>query len=330
MRAVAFLIDFVVQAVLFIGALILVLNTLEVADGALVSALLILFVVLVLVGYPLLFESLTRGKSLGKLALGLRVVSDDGGPERFRQAVFRALAGFIEIYMFSAGPAVISSLASSKGKRLGDIFAGTVVITERAPKSFAPPPPMPPGLGPWAATLELSQLPDDLVATARQYLSRWYQLTPATQHEMGMRIAAAVSAVVAPPPPPGVPPHTYLAAVLAERRRREEFRLAAAQSRLDPGQHAPGQVNPSPFGPGPVNPSPFGPGPVSPSPFGPGPVSPSPFGPGPFSPSPFGPGPVSPSPVTAGPAAAPPPPTPYVPAEEPPPATSPGGFVPPS
>ncbi len=39
------------------------------------------------------FETLSRGRSLGKLALGLRVVSDDGGPERFRQALMRALAG---------------------------------------------------------------------------------------------------------------------------------------------------------------------------------------------------------------------------------------------
>ena len=55
--------------------------------------MLIIFTVLTLVGYPLVFESATRGRSLGKMAMGLRVVSDDGGPERFRQALFRALAG---------------------------------------------------------------------------------------------------------------------------------------------------------------------------------------------------------------------------------------------
>ena len=69
------------------------------------------------------------------MALGLRVVSDDGGPERFRQALFRALAGFIEIWMFAGGPAVICSLVSPKGKRIGDVFAGTMVISERAPKT---------------------------------------------------------------------------------------------------------------------------------------------------------------------------------------------------
>src|SRR6185503_10164306 len=97
------------------------------------------------------------GRSLGKMAMGLRVVSDDGGPERFRQALFRALAGVIEIWMFTGGPAVICSLVSAKGKRIGDVFAGTVVISERAPR-MSPPPPMPPQLAWWAATLQLSGL----------------------------------------------------------------------------------------------------------------------------------------------------------------------------
>ena len=65
-------------------------------------------------GYPAVFETATRGRSLGKMALGLRVVSDDGGPERFRQALFRALAGVIEIWTFAGGPAVICSLLSPR------------------------------------------------------------------------------------------------------------------------------------------------------------------------------------------------------------------------
>ena len=59
---------------------------------------------LVFVGYPLVFETATRGRSLGKMAMGLRVVSDDGGPERFRQALFRALASVVEIWMLFGQP----------------------------------------------------------------------------------------------------------------------------------------------------------------------------------------------------------------------------------
>ncbi|WP_182879788.1 RDD family protein [Microbispora sp. H10949] len=226
-RALAFLIDFVVQWTVIIVASVLVSHASSLTDDSLSVALLILFTVLVTVGYPVASETLTRGRSLGKLALGLRVVSDDGGPERFRQALFRGLAGFLEFWtpLFGA-PALITSLLNPRGKRLGDVFAGTIVIGERGPGE-TPPPEMPPALASWAATLELSGLSGELAATARQYLVRWHQLSPPMREEMGMRVAGQVSARIAPPPPPGVPPYAYLAAVLAERRRREEARLAA-------------------------------------------------------------------------------------------------------
>ena len=77
----------------YIIGVLLWATTLTQFDTALSAAVLIIFTVLALVGYPIVFETATRGRSLGKMALGLRVVSDDGGPERFRQALFRALAG---------------------------------------------------------------------------------------------------------------------------------------------------------------------------------------------------------------------------------------------
>ncbi|MEU8274158.1 RDD family protein [Microbispora bryophytorum] len=232
-RALAFLIDWAVQWAVIILAIVLVAQASLVTDESLATGLLILFVVLVTVGYPVAFETISRGRSLGKLALGLRVVSDDGGPVRFRQALFRGLAGFLEFWTFFGAPALITSLLNQRGKRLGDVFAGTTVIGERSPRQ-APPPEMPPALASWAATLELSGLSDDLANTARQYLSRWHELSPRTRDEMGLRVAGQISARVAPPPPPGVPPHAYLAAVLAERRRREEMRLARARSTPPP------------------------------------------------------------------------------------------------
>jgi uncharacterized RDD family membrane protein YckC len=206
--------------------------TLTQFDDALSAAVLIIFTVLAVIGYPVAIETATRGRSLGKMALGLRVVSDDGSPERFRQALFRALAGAIEIWAFvmvAAGPAVICSLLSPKGKRLGDIFAGTVVISERAPK-LAPPPPMPPQLTWWASSLQLSGLRSEQAELARQFLSRATQLDPPIRDQMAHRIAGDVVAQISPPPPPGVPPQLVLAAVLAERHRRELQRLQVLNS----------------------------------------------------------------------------------------------------
>ena len=240
-RALAMLIDVTIQGIVFvIGALLVSIGGVQV-DDSLAAALAILVTALVLLGYPVVFETATRGRSPGKMAMGLRVVSDDGGPERFRQALFRGLAGLIEIWLTSGSLALVSSLISSQGKRLGDVFAGTIVIGERGPRE-TPPPPMPPGLEMWARSLELSRLPDDLANAARHYLTRWYQLSPEIQHEMGMRIATQMAACVTPPPPPNVPPYGYLAAVLAERRRRAEMRHA-------------GHV-PRPPGPGPAPPPP--------------------------------------------------------------------------
>ncbi|MGZ5363315.1 MAG: RDD family protein, partial [Mycobacterium sp.] len=126
-RALSAIIDVTVVFILYITGVVLWATTLTQFDPALSASILIVFTVLTIVGYPTIFETATRGRSLGKLAMGLRVVSDDGSPERFRQALFRALAGVIEIWMLTGGPAVICSLLSAKGKRIGDIFAGTVV-----------------------------------------------------------------------------------------------------------------------------------------------------------------------------------------------------------
>ncbi|MEU4835090.1 RDD family protein [Streptosporangium sp. NPDC023615] len=238
-RAAALMIDMAVQIATLLGVSLLVGSLGLLSDPALTTMVYLSLSVLVIVGYPVIFETLTRGRSLGKLALGLRVVSDDGGPERFRQALFRGLAGVLEFWILTGAPALISSLISERGKRLGDIFAGTMVISERAPRQYGPMLYMPPPLAAWAATLELSRLPEQVAATARQYLLRWHDLSPAVQHEMGVRIATEMSAFVSPPAPPGAPPFAYLTAVLAERRRREQLRLARSTGAYPPGGPSP-------------------------------------------------------------------------------------------
>lgn len=226
-RALSVLIDVLVVFVLYVIGVVLWAATLSQFDAAFSASVLIVFTVLALVGYPTIFEAATRGKTLGKMALGLRVVSDDGSPERFRQALFRALAGVIEIWTLTGGPAVICSLLSPQGKRIGDYFAGTVVISERAPRQ-TPPPAMPPQLAWWASTLQLSGLSPDRAEMSRQFLSRAGQLDPQVRDQMAYQITSDVVAQISPPPPPGTPPPLVLAAVLAERHRRELGRLQQA------------------------------------------------------------------------------------------------------
>jgi uncharacterized RDD family membrane protein YckC len=227
-RSLALAIDLVVQlGFLLVGTLVLS-GVLGFADDALSTALALVFFVSVVVGYPVAVETATRGRSLGKLALGLRVVRDDGGPVRFRHAFVRGLLAVVEIWITFGSVALITSLASSKGKRLGDYLAGTVVVRERVPVAAAPVAPMPPALAGWAASLDLSRVPDDLALAARQYLSRSAELAPSVREEMGNRLATALASVTAPAPPPGTPAWAFLSAVLAERRRRELDRLGAS------------------------------------------------------------------------------------------------------
>jgi uncharacterized RDD family membrane protein YckC len=223
-RAVSAMIDIVVVFVGYLISLVLWAGALGQFDDAVAAALMIIFTVLVFVGYPLVFETATRGRTLGKMAMGLRVVSDDGGPERFRQALFRALSSVVEIWMLLGSPAVICSMLSPRAKRIGDIFAGTIVISERGP-AMGPPPMMPPHLAWWAASLQLSGLTAEQADLARQFLSRARQLDPRLRDQMAYRIAGDVLSRVAPPPPPGTPPQLVLAAVLAERHRRALARL---------------------------------------------------------------------------------------------------------
>ena len=282
-RLLALAIDLLVQ--FFLTFILLVFAGFGIAgqglDGAAAAALVLTVTVLTLVGYPVIWETATRGRSPGKFAVGLRVVSDDGGPERFRQALVRGLATIVDFWIppFFGVPALVCSLLSAKGKRLGDVFAGTFVIQQRLPSRQAmivTPSWMPPELAGWAAGLELSGLTGQTAAMARGYLGRLAELTPSARAELGERIATAVSRQVSPPPPPGTPTPAYLAAVLAERNRREHARLMRPASPASPTP--PPWAHPAtlPSWGQPAAPSPWG-QPAAPSPWG-QPAAPSPWG----------------------------------------------------
>ena len=249
------LLAFAVDAAVSLGALlalsILTLRLLSGANEAFAATITLVLTVAVLVGYPVLSETLTRGRTLGKAALGLRVVRDDGGPLRFRQALLRGLlAFFVDVWTTLGVVGVVTAALSQRGKRVGDVLAGTVVVRDRAPGAASAAPPMPPYLIPWAQSADLSRVGDDLALAARQVLARGGELDRAAFADLTTRLATSVAAVVAPPPPPGTPAWHYLAAVLAERRRREELRLATQPSYAAPPPAALEPAAPPPRDPG--------------------------------------------------------------------------------
>jgi uncharacterized RDD family membrane protein YckC len=230
-RAAALAIDALVQIIALIAVGVLVTWVGRGLDPAITAAVSLSSMVLILIGYPAVFETVSRGRSLGKMALGLRVVGTDGSPERFRQALGRALAAFVEIWLTSGVVALVTSMINRDGRRVGDFVAGTMVVEERGGRPREEVIPMPPHLAAWAANTELSRLSPETAAAARQYVLRYGELAEHTRHEMGIRLADTVVAQISPPPPPGTTPPYFLAAVLAERRRRHEI----AAQRSQPG-----------------------------------------------------------------------------------------------
>ncbi|MFD0393653.1 RDD family protein [Streptomyces nogalater] len=228
-RALAVLLDLVVAMVAYlVVVMVLVASTASLDEAAQVAVSIASFL-LVLVGGPIAVETLSHGRSLGKLAFGLRVVRDDGGPIRFRHALVRGAIGVVEILMTLGVVACIASLVSARGRRLGDVFAGTLVVRERIPAGragFAPPPP------PWLvgrfAGLDLSAVPDGLWLAVRQYLTRMRQLDPQVSAGMAQRLAADLAGRTGASVPPDLPPAAFLAAVVHERQSRRPGRRSAA------------------------------------------------------------------------------------------------------
>src|SRR5215212_3470897 len=118
-RALAVALDLVLMLGAGIIVGIVLGLTLPDVDEAAARAIGILALVGVLVGLPTAVETLSRGRSLGKLAAGLRVVRDDGGPIRLRHALVRALLAVFEIILSFGSIALITSLSNARGKRLG-------------------------------------------------------------------------------------------------------------------------------------------------------------------------------------------------------------------
>jgi uncharacterized RDD family membrane protein YckC len=220
-RLVAFVIDLVAEFVIWVVVTLLLARILEGADSDLAAAVVLVAFVFVFLGYPIGLETLWRGRTLGKAALGIRVVRDDGAPERFRHAFVRAALMPFEFW----GPALLTSIINRRAKRLGDLLAGTVVVQERVPSRTATPVSMPPPLVEWARLLDLSRFPDHLALSVRQFLARQHELRPEARDAMGNQLVASVRSTVTPDPPAGTPGWAYLSAVLAERRRREEERF---------------------------------------------------------------------------------------------------------
>lgn len=233
LRATGAIIDYVLSMIVFIGLVFMLFSwaLANVAtDQALFTALVLALTVVAFVVLPAAVEIATRGRSLGKLVVGARIVRDDGGAPGFRHAFIRALTGYFEIYMTFGGVAAITGLLNGRTKRLGDLLAGTYSQRERLPRVVEPVFGIPPQLAAWSTTADVGRLPDALGRRVTQFLKQAPSLTQQTRVRLAAELAAEVSHYVSPLPI--APPELFLAGVSVVRRNREYTALQLEQRRL--------------------------------------------------------------------------------------------------
>lgn len=230
-RSVATAIDVLATVLVAFGLFFLLASLDSAVDPTAMRAIILSVVVGLLVIVPITVETLSRGKSLGKLVMGLRIVRDDGGSIRFRHALVRAMLAVLEIYMTLGSVACLVSLFNDKSKRLGDMLAGTYAIRDRAPKVAPLQISVAPQLAQWAGLVDIGRLPDPLARRISMFLRQGSAMAGPSRFAMAVELAGEASHYVAPLPAPGTDPTVFLASLIAERRDREHLRLSIAADR---------------------------------------------------------------------------------------------------
>jgi uncharacterized RDD family membrane protein YckC len=234
LRAAGALIDFVLYVVVYIVIwLFVVINAVSLGtESAVITALAVVVFVVSFVGIPMTVETITKGKSLGKLAIGGRIVRLDGGSIGFRHAAIRALTGVFEFYAppFFGGTAALFGLLTARTQRMGDLLAGTYCQYERVSGRVLPLFGVPPQLVAWSHVVDVARMPTQLSRRISQFLSQASQYDPARRARLAADLATEASEFVAPIPP--VDPELFLAGVTVVRREREAEGLRLEYQRL--------------------------------------------------------------------------------------------------
>jgi uncharacterized RDD family membrane protein YckC len=250
-RGVAKFLDLLVMFAALIALLLLVTIGAGAGAGSTIAVVLLLLgVFLIVVGYPVIIEILWHGKTLGKAAFGLRVITREGAPIKFRHAAVRGIIGLIEVFALPF-IAVLSCASSRTNQRFGDMAGGTIVIRERkaASKTGAVTFPPPPGLEEYVRALDVAAVTSEQYQVIRSFLLRVFDLTPAARMALAVRLANPVAIELKHDPPPMVNPELFLACVASAYQLRHGGPAASWQ--LGGGAYS-GYAGYGAYGPAPV------------------------------------------------------------------------------
>jgi uncharacterized RDD family membrane protein YckC len=157
----------------------------------------------VIFGYFWLSESLWSGQTIGKKAFRLRAVGDRGEPLTFAQAGIRNVVRIVDFLPYAYGVGLVVLFANGKGKRLGDLAAGTIVVKDsdsvalwQLPGARTPVPPASGVAGP-AATPYAAASPAELTLRSldpelRRFVSSYARRRPELSLELRLQLAGQV------------------------------------------------------------------------------------------------------------------------------------------
>jgi uncharacterized RDD family membrane protein YckC len=218
-RFIAAVIDTTIQGLLVIG---LGLVAAAAPDSGLVAALSVVGAFAVFIAYDICFETLASGRTPGKRATGLRVVTTGGAPVKFMTSAVRNVLRLVDILPGPYTVGIIVIVATRKNQRLGDLAAGTLVVRERTAASKAPPqwtaahPPVADSeIEGWDATA----LTGEEVATVRRFLERRTTLVPQARVRLAAELAGRLRPKVATPGD-DLADETFLERAVAAKRDR--------------------------------------------------------------------------------------------------------------
>ena len=234
-RVFAGMLDLLISAgIIFVGMMVLGLMRLPDSSTKLFVALLI---ALVMMGYPLISETLMRGRTIGKRALGLRAVTVEGAPIRLRHALLRMMGGLVDRFLPPLGvTGMLFVLGTSRHQRVGDLLAGTIVIRDpdRTPLPSAVWFPIPPGCEAFAATIDPTAMTDEQYTVIRSFLMRNRELSVDARYSLAADLAQRAATTLRHAGHNKVHPEAYLLCVISRYQRRNfpNYQPTAWQARV--------------------------------------------------------------------------------------------------
>jgi uncharacterized RDD family membrane protein YckC len=215
-RFIARLLDTVIQLAIIIA---LSLGIYFTSAPGVVRAVIRVLLLLVLFGYDVPFEVLNGGRTIGKLAAGIRVVGSLGEPIGFLASAIRNILRIVDFLPALYVGGVISIVGTRRDQRVGDLAAGTIVVRDRFPgvaRGMSAPATVPVDA---VATWDVSALGPDDLATIHQFLDRRLSMTIPVRAYFATELASRVGPRVVGAPH-GTHPEYLLEGIVVAKQAR--------------------------------------------------------------------------------------------------------------